>query len=144
MKFNILGKREMMFIMWTFTGVKFSLLNMACRKIKNTIEYFPMLRFPGDSFKSCIFLYHCKSQVHERSGMFVQCLFYIVPILFLHILLSRALASTHWFAFSSRHLRHSVVDSELDGCAVWNFGFLVSITWLKAWKFRNRNNLATF
>ena len=44
-------------------------------------------------------------------------------------MLSRAHVRIHWFAFSSRHLDHLAVDSELVGCAGWNSGFLVSITW---------------
>ena len=59
--------------------------------------------------------------------------FVLIFILYcLHIVLcSRALSrSTHSFEFSSRHLSYSVVDSELDGRAVWNSDFLVSITWL--------------
>ena len=42
----------------------------------------------------------------------------------------RAHAPTPWFAFSSRHPNHLVVDSELDGRSRWNSGFLVSTTWL--------------
>ena len=48
---------------------------MAYMKVKSTIEYFPVLPFPEHVLKSCIFLYHCKSQVYMKeadvSSMFV-------------------------------------------------------------------------
>ena len=51
----------------------------------------------------------------------------------------RAHAPTPWFAFSSRHPNHLVVDSELDGRAEWNSGFLVSITCFNVCKFKEKN-----
>ena len=73
-------------------------------------------------------------RTHLCSVLFQLCVTYFVL---------RAHAPTHWFAFSSHLLNHLVVDSELDGCAMWSSVFLVSILSFNTWNCKKRSNSAT-
>ena len=59
-----------------------------------------------------------------RGTIIMLCIFHIVccPVRTPKILICILISSPH----------HLVVDSELDACAGWNSGFLVSITWFNA------------